>query len=110
MPVALPLQQDLKLSCMQENNNQQTTGNKDQPFETDTQKLVNKHMSDPNHVITEEEMAKLQVGQTPPEARKAQQNQQDIPEADERAADSKSIKDDDTLPGAQKVTPWDVTT
>jgi hypothetical protein len=108
--VALPLQQDMKLSCMQENNNQQTTGDKDQPFETDTQKLVNKHMADPNHVITEEEMAKLQVGQTPPEARKAQQNQQDMPEADERAADSKSIKDDDALPGAQKVTPWDVTT
>jgi hypothetical protein len=33
-----------------------------------------------------------------------------MPEADERAADSKSIKDDDALPGAQKVTPWDVTT
>jgi hypothetical protein len=93
---------------MQENNNQYNNEDKSRPYETDTQRLVNKHMSDPNHVITEEEMAKLQVGQTPPEARQAAQNLENLPEADERAADSKSIKEDDLVPGAQKSTPWDV--
>ncbi|RYF86403.1 MAG: hypothetical protein EON98_03785 [Chitinophagaceae bacterium] len=35
-------------------------------FESDTEKLVNKHLSDPNHVITDEELQSLRVGMVPP--------------------------------------------
>ena len=31
-------------------------------FETDTQKLVRRHLEDPNHVITDEEIRNLKVG------------------------------------------------
>jgi hypothetical protein len=76
-----------------------------QPFESDTQKIVRRHLSDPNHVITDEEIASVRVGMTPPHDAPTQQA---IDDADDRIADKKSINEDDTLPGAQKSTPWDV--
>lgn len=37
----------------------------DKQFESDTAKLVRLHLSDPNHVITEEEIAAVRVGFAP---------------------------------------------
>ena len=35
-------------------------------FETDTQKIIRRHLSDKEHVITEEEIASIRIGMTPP--------------------------------------------
>ena len=83
-----------------ENNSQDT-----QRFQSDTEKLTNRHLADPDHVITDEEFASVRIGMTPPPDAPTREA---IKEADDRIADHKSDKDDDTLPGAQKITPWDV--
>jgi len=36
------------------------------PFESDTQKIVRRHLEDPNHVITDEDLKNIRVGMTPP--------------------------------------------
>lgn len=88
------------------NNEQQTNNSQEnERFESDARKLANKHLSDPNHVITDEDLQKVQVGMTPP---RSETLQQAIEDAEDRIADTKSNKEDDTIPGAQKVTPWDV--
>ena len=35
-------------------------------FESDTKKIVRRHLEDKDHVITEEEIASIRVGMTPP--------------------------------------------
>jgi hypothetical protein len=35
-------------------------------FESDTQKIVRRHLEDKNHVITEDEIRSVRVGMTPP--------------------------------------------
>ena len=74
-------------------------------FETDTQKLVRKHMEDEDHVISEEEIASVRVGMSPPPDAPTRQA---IEEAEERISDNKADSEDDLTPGSQKVTPWDV--
>ena len=77
----------------------------DQSFQTDSEKLVQRHLEDPNHVITDEDMQKIRVGMTPqPDA----PTQEAIRESEERVADRKAENEEDTTPGSQKVTPWDV--
>ncbi len=73
-------------------------------FESDTQKLSRKHMLDPNHQITDEELEQVRVGMSPGAD---EPTRQAVTEAEERIADTKADSDDDTLPGAQKMTPWD---
>jgi hypothetical protein len=86
---------------------QQNNGPNRGEFESDTQKLVHRHLSDPDHKITDEELARVRVGMSPgPD----EPTQKAIEEAEKRIADRKSIRDDETLPGAQKITPWDLTT
>lgn len=36
-------------------------------FESDTQKLVHRHLQDKNHVITEEELRNVRIGVMPPD-------------------------------------------
>lgn len=76
-----------------------------QRFESDAQKLVNQHLADPNHVITDEDLKNIRVGMTPPPD---EPTQQAIADADDRIADRKADDEDDTVPGSQKATPWDV--
>jgi hypothetical protein len=70
------------------------------PFKSDTAKLVERHLKDPNHQITEEEIRNVRVGMTPPEP-------DDLRSVEERAADRKKEDEDETLPGSQAITPWD---
>ena len=77
----------------------------DQPFQTDSEKLVQRHLEDPNHVITEEDMQKIRVGMTPPPDAPTEEA---IRESEDRVADHKTENEEDTTPGSQKVTPWDV--
>ena len=73
---------------------------KKKPFKSDTARLVERHLKDPNHEITEEEMRNVRVGMTPPHPDKI------IP-ADEKVADRKTEGEDETLPGHEAITPWD---
>ena len=74
-------------------------------FQSDAERLANKHLADPNHVITDEELASIRIGMTPPPDVPTRQA---VDEAGDRVSDRKLDKEDDTLPGAQKITPWDV--
>jgi hypothetical protein len=84
---------------------QQNPLGENQRFESDAAKLVRRHLSDPDHVITDEEMANVRVGMTPPPDAPTQQA---VKEADNRIADRKADSESDAVPGAQKSTPWDV--
>jgi hypothetical protein len=104
--MALPLNLSSKKD-MEDNKQgaQPVDGNKEK-FQTDTQRLVQKHMADPDHQITDEDLAAVRVGMSPgPDA----PTKQAIEDADERVADAKTDSEDDIVPGAQKITPWDLT-
>ena len=73
--------------------------------ESDANKLADKHMADPNHIITDEDMRKIKIGVT---GKADEPTRQAIEESEERVADRKADNEDDTTPGAQKATPWDV--
>ena len=74
-------------------------------FESDTQKIVHRHLEDENHTITEEEIRNVRIGMTPP---LDQPTEQAVAESEERIADRKTDDESETVPGAQKATPWDV--
>ena len=100
--MALPLYQGIKPITM---NKKQDPAKQPQPFESDTEKLVHRHLSDPNHVITDEELARVRIGMTPPPDAPTQEA---VSNAQDHIADQKAIDEDETVPGAQKSTPWDV--
>lgn len=76
-----------------------------QAFESDAEKISHRHLSDPNHVITEEEMKQIKVGMTPPPDAPTEEA---IRDGENRIADHKADKEDDITPGGQKMTPWDL--
>ncbi|MDQ3277457.1 MAG: hypothetical protein M3Q06_03970 [Bacteroidota bacterium] len=89
-----------------EKNPQSENNHQDDAFVSDAKKLADKHMADPNHVITDEELQNIRVGVTP--SLPDEPTQQAIAEAEDRTGDRKTPDEDKTLPGAQKMTPWDV--
>ena len=106
--MALPLNQFSKLNLMNEQNQQALPeDNSPERFESDAKKLADRHMADPNHVITEEDLRNIRVGMAPPPD---EPTQQAIADGSDRIADREANSEDDTLPGAQKMTPWDLTT
>jgi hypothetical protein len=74
-------------------------------FESDTQKLVRRHLEDEGHVITEEEIRNVRVGMSPPPD---EPTEEAIREREERTADRKVPDENETAPGEQQATPWDV--
>lgn len=81
-------------------------------FQSDTQKIVRRHLEDEDHVITDEEMENIRVGMTPPEAAKTTARQLlDKDALDE--AEKKVVGDKDDLEEGENdkdkriVTPWD---
>ena len=46
------------------NSNQYTAEENRERFESDTQKIVRRHLQDKDHVITEEEIASIRIGGT----------------------------------------------
>ena len=48
------------------NEQNQSAEQNQQRFESDTKKVMRRHLSDKDHVITEEEIASIRVGMTPP--------------------------------------------
>jgi len=70
-------------------------------FESDTQKIIHRHLEDEDHQITDEEIANVRIGMTPPI------DEEDVPDTEEKVADTKNDSEADDVPGSQKVTPWD---
>lgn len=86
---------------------QHTENQPDKPgkrLESDAKKLADRHMADPNHVITEEELKSIRVGVT---GEADAPTEQAIADGGERIADKKADSEDDLAPGAEKMTPWD---
>jgi hypothetical protein len=85
--------------------------NGNEPFESDTQKVVRQHMEDKDHVISHDDIANIRVGMTPPtldEATAARFKGEDAIESAEddivgdenKLEEGKNAKDN-------RVTPWD---
>jgi hypothetical protein len=60
---------------------------------------------DKNHVITEEELRSIRIGVT---YSMDEATEQWLLHAENKAADHKADSEGDTIPGAQKATPWDM--
>ena len=71
-------------------------------FESDTQKIVRKHLEDKDHVISEEEIRNVRVGMTPPNE---ERHLEEIVEEIEAEAEPK--EDDKEMPADDPVTSWD---
>lgn len=76
-----------------------------EPFQSDTEKLAQRHLANPDHVITEEELRNVRVGMAPPPDGPTEEA---LRNADEKIADHKADSEEDTTPGSQKITPWDL--
>ena len=80
-------------------------------FESDTQKIVRRHMEDADHQITDEEMANIRVGMNPPELdqpTKARLEGEDaIDNVEENILKGRRIEEDENT-GGDKITPWDI--
>ena len=94
-----------------ENNENRENSNAER-FESDTQKLVRKHLEDKDHVITDEDIAKVRVGMAPPgfdsatEARfEGEKAREDVEE--DLTKGTKGMNEDENLEDTQ-TTPWDI--
>ena len=79
-------------------------------FESDTQKLVRRHLEDEDHEITEEEIASVRVGMTPPildEATEARFEDEDAKEETERKYLGDDADEGDVPAKDERITPWD---
>lgn len=80
-------------------------------FESDTQKIVRQHLEDKNHVITDEDIAKVRIGMVPPEFDAATEARFEGEEAREEVEEdllggTKDMEKDENLDEGQ-ITPWD---
>jgi hypothetical protein len=73
-------------------------------FQSDTQRIVKRHLENKDDVITEEDIRNVRVGMTPP---LDDATEEALEEREEKVADRKSI-DEESAPDGQKLTPWDV--
>lgn len=90
---------------MTDEKNKQQTPDVSEAHESDAEKIVHKHLADKNHKITEEELAGIRVGVV---AEPDEPTKQAIAESEGRIADTDANNEGETVPGAQKSTPWDV--
>ena len=74
-------------------------------FESDTQKIVRRHLEDEDHVITEDEVRNIRIGMTPPPDAPTEEA---IREREEKLDDTKTPDENETSPVEQQATPWDV--
>ena len=72
-------------------------------FESDSQKIVRKHLQDKDHVISEEELRNVRVGMTP-----TPNEERHLDESvDEIEAQTKLKKGSTEKPADDPITPWD---
>ena len=71
-------------------------------FESDTQKIVRRHLEDPNHTITEEELRNVRIGMTPV----IEHDSEDEFERTVNEIESEN-NNDDIQPNDEPTTSWD---
>ena len=76
-----------------------------QEFESDTQKVIHRHLENKNDIITEEDIRNVRIGMSAPLDKPTKEA---IEEREDKKADRKAIDEDEPIPGTQKATPWDV--
>lgn len=86
----------------QDETNKEQNGER---FESDTQKVVRRHLEDENHVITEDEIRNVRVGMAPPPDAPTEEA---IREREEKTADKKGPAENETASGEKRATPWDI--
>lgn len=84
----------------------------DDRFESDTQKIVRRHLEDKDDIITDKDIAGVRVGMVPPEFDKATEARFEDEEAREESEEeltrgTKDMKKHENLEGGQ-MTPWDI--
>ena len=73
-------------------------------FESDTQKIIHKHLADPEHHISEDEIRNVRIGMTPgPDA----VTKEALNERDGTIDGAGLIETNETDSGNQQITPWD---
>ncbi|MFL5738697.1 MAG: hypothetical protein ACJ75B_00660 [Flavisolibacter sp.] len=93
----------------QENENVESNENNER-FESDTQKIIHRHLENKDDVITEEDIRNVRVGQTPPvfdsptEARFEDEEQKD--EVEREFIDTGADEDEEDE-NEHRITPWD---
>jgi hypothetical protein len=94
----------------EDQNRNDTPGNSNEDNLSDTQKIVRQHMEDKDHVITEEEMAKIRIGVASPEFDEATQVRfegRDAREQKEEEILGNRKKEEDENLEDKRITPWD---
>jgi hypothetical protein len=84
----------------------------DERFESDTQKIIHRHLENKDDIITDEDIANVRVGMTPPQLDEATEARFENEEARENVEDdllegTKDMNKDENLDKGQ-MTPWDV--
>jgi hypothetical protein len=87
-----------------QNGDDNNSSHSEEQFQSDTQKIVKRHLENKDDVITEEDIRNVRVGMTPP---LDEATEEALEEREEKVADRKSI-DEERSPRGQKLTPWDV--
>lgn len=94
-----------------ENNESPEQSESSERFETDSKKIVRRHMEDEDHVISEEEMQNIRVGVTPSdldEATDARFGDDDVVEDAEEEILGKDVDDiEEDKNNNDRITPWD---
>jgi len=91
-------QDQLNARPVDDNNDQS------EEFQSDTQRIIKRHLENKDDVITEEDIRNVRVGMTPP---LDESTEEALAEREEKVADRKSI-DEEENSGGQQLTPWDV--
>ena len=91
--------------------NENTEDMNNERFESDTQKIIRRHLENEDDVITDEDIANVRVGMVPPQFDKATEARFEGDEAREEAeedltAGKKDMDTDENLDEGQ-ITPWD---
>jgi hypothetical protein len=79
-------------------------------FESDTQKIVRRHLEDKDHIITDEDIANVRVGMVPPEFDKATEarfeDEETREDVEDKFTDEEGPDKDENL-NEKRITPWD---
>jgi hypothetical protein len=94
---------------LERKNNIENTN--DDRFESDTQKIIRRHLEDKDDIITDEDIANVRVGMTPPQFDEPTEARFEGEEAREEVEenlldDAEDMKKDENLDKKQ-ITPWD---
>ena len=94
---------------VEKNENREDIDN--ERFESDTQKIMRRHLENEDDIITDEDIANIRVGMVPPEFDRATESRFEGDEAreeveDEITGETKEMNKDENLDNGQ-ITPWD---